>query len=435
MAENIKVSIVIPVYNTEKYLKECMNSVLKQTLSAIEIICIDDGSTDGSLRILNEYASQDKRVKVITRKNGGYGSAVNMGIRLSEGEYIGIVEPDDYIGKEMYQTLYAAATQYELDVVSSDPLRFYGEGENCISERYAVYRNPNLYAKVFHPKEGGEALQGQFLNQAGLFRRDFLIEHEITLNETPGAAFQDRGFCFLTLVYAERMMVLPLTFYHYRQDNPNSSIAGRDDMGKVIKEYRLILERLLKMDCKYRKFLPEHFRREYESCRYALSRSREDVQKAALNKVSEEFRDYENRGILDFSGMRMELCDELQLVMRAPEEAFQSLIALKDEIHEQISGYDCFVVYGAGVVGKRILKGLSEDDKGKCLGLAVSDTSGHPREVGGYPIKNIADYADKRDEAVVILAVTQKYRDEMKENLSNLGFQNVIIPKSMGANL
>ena len=435
MAEKCKVSVVVPVYNASSYLRECMDSVLEQSLKEFEMICIDDGSTDDSLHILEEYAASDSRVKIIAKENSGYGSTVNLGISHATGEYISIIEPDDYIEDDMYRTLYDAALQYDLDIISSDYKWFYDDVGKRIFERHTVYNDSDLYDKVLNPGEDIRTFQGQFINPAGLFRRRFLHDHNITHNETPGAAFQDRGFFFLSMVQAKRIMVLPLEFYNYRHDNPNSSISGRNDMDKVITEYNLILERLLGMGDKYREFLSEHFRREYESCRYALSRSSDNVKKDALYKMSEVFRGYEDRGILDISGMRSELRNELQSVMRAPEEAYRSLMALKDEVHVAISGYKSFVIYGAGVVGKRIYRELSDADRVKCLGFAVSDMTNQPPGIDALPIRNIKDYADKKDETAVIMAVTPKYRDEMTENLVILGFQNIITPKSMGADL
>ena len=98
-----KVSIIVPTYNVEQYLREAMDSIINQTLKDIEIICIDDGSTDNSGKILDEYASKDSRVKVIHKKNGGYGKAMNVGLDNATGEYVGIVEPDDYIEPDMYE--------------------------------------------------------------------------------------------------------------------------------------------------------------------------------------------------------------------------------------------------------------------------------------------------------------------------------------------
>ena len=97
-----KVSIIIPTYNVENYLRECMDSVTRQTLKDIEIICINDGSTDGSLEILKEYADKDPRIVLVDKENEGYGVGMNIGLDKASGEYIGIVEPDDFVPLNMY---------------------------------------------------------------------------------------------------------------------------------------------------------------------------------------------------------------------------------------------------------------------------------------------------------------------------------------------
>ena len=100
-----KVSVIVPVYNVEPYLRECMDSIVRQTLKEIEIICINDGSTDGSLEILKEYADRDDRIILVDKENGGYGLAMNIGLDRASGEYIGIVEPDDYVALTIYEDL------------------------------------------------------------------------------------------------------------------------------------------------------------------------------------------------------------------------------------------------------------------------------------------------------------------------------------------
>ncbi|MBS7046628.1 MAG: glycosyltransferase family 2 protein, partial [Eubacterium sp.] len=106
-----KISIIVPVCNVEKYLSKCLDSIVNQTLKEIEIICIDDGSTDDSGAILDSYSQKDSRIKVIHKKNSGYGNSMNVGMDCAEGEYIGIVESDDCILPEMYEELYKAAKE------------------------------------------------------------------------------------------------------------------------------------------------------------------------------------------------------------------------------------------------------------------------------------------------------------------------------------
>ncbi len=115
-----KVSILVPVYNVEKYLRQCMDSLVNQTLKDIEIICIDDGSTDSSPVILDEYAEKDVRVRVIHKSNAGYGHSMNIGLRMARGEFIGIVESDDFADLEMFERLYIIAVEKNVEFVRSN---------------------------------------------------------------------------------------------------------------------------------------------------------------------------------------------------------------------------------------------------------------------------------------------------------------------------
>ena len=101
----VKVSVIIPVYNVEKYLEECLNSIVYQTLNDIEIICINDGSTDNSLKILNSYAENDNRITVISQKNQGHAKATNVGINMSKGEYLYLMDSDDIVKLNMLEDI------------------------------------------------------------------------------------------------------------------------------------------------------------------------------------------------------------------------------------------------------------------------------------------------------------------------------------------
>ena len=125
----IKVSIVVPIYNVEKYLSQCLDSICAQTLSDIEIICVDDGSTDGCPDLLESYRKRDDRFKIIRKANSGYGDSMNKGFAAATGEYIGIVESDDFIEPEMFETLYNAAIQNDADVVKSNFWLYWSDPE------------------------------------------------------------------------------------------------------------------------------------------------------------------------------------------------------------------------------------------------------------------------------------------------------------------
>ena len=123
-----KISVLVPVYNVAPYLKKCMESILSQTLADIEILCGDGGSTDGSLEILREYESKDSRVHVISKKGSGYGQSMNECLAMATGEYIGIVESDDLVRRDMYAVLFHAAEHFNADIVLSDFYHYYDDG-------------------------------------------------------------------------------------------------------------------------------------------------------------------------------------------------------------------------------------------------------------------------------------------------------------------
>ncbi|MBP5352855.1 MAG: glycosyltransferase [Alphaproteobacteria bacterium] len=231
-----KVSVIIPVYNVEKYLSQCLDSVLKQTLTDIEFICVNDGSADQSAEILNAYAAKDKRIKVINQPNGGYGKAINAGLDAATGEYIGILESDDWADENMYADLYKIAAENNLDVVKADFYKAWSDGRK---KRVCVGKDGN-YNKVFRlePQRYIPRIWGSIWS--ALYKRDFLLKNDIRVNETGGASYQDTGFIFKTNICAERMMLTDGAYLNYRQDNLESSVKNRDKIFSLSNEYEEI---------------------------------------------------------------------------------------------------------------------------------------------------------------------------------------------------
>ena len=181
---DIKVSIVIPICNVERYLKECLDSVINQTLKDIEIICVDDGSTDASLSILRTYEKMDTRIKVITKQNSGYGNTMNVGMDIAIGEYIGIVESDDYIEKNMFERLYNTAVQYKTEIVKSDHYIF--STKNGRSEAQYQWVCPiQYYNRVLNSQICPEIFTFTMMNWTGIYKTDFFRKNNIRHNETP----------------------------------------------------------------------------------------------------------------------------------------------------------------------------------------------------------------------------------------------------------
>ena len=234
-----KVSIVIPTYNVEQYLKECLDSVINQTLKDIEIICVDDGSTDNSGKILDEYAAKDSRIKVIHKENGGYGKAMNVGIDNATGEYIGIVEPDDYIEFDMYETLYINAKKNNVDIIKSDYYTFITENGINKTKIHKLI-SPDYYYRLLYPCKDIKLLHIMTTNWSGIYKKEFLNKYNIRHNESPGAAYQDNGFYIQTMYLAKNIYFMDKPFYHYRLDNPNQSIRRKNNIFTIPYEYKFI---------------------------------------------------------------------------------------------------------------------------------------------------------------------------------------------------
>lgn len=238
----IKVSVIVPVYNVEKYLRECLDSIINQTLKDIEIICVDDGSTDSSSEILKEYAERDSRLIIITKENSGYGSTMNVGIDRACGKYIDFVESDDCVDVAMLEELYELAEKYDLEVLKTDSRSFIGDGDDRVFTDRSVLpeKDKGLYGKVISSRENLRVFDGYVFTWAGIYRRDFIEKFHIRHHESSGASYQDNGFWFQTNMYAERLYFYDKAYYNLRRDNANSSIYSKGKVFCICDEYDFI---------------------------------------------------------------------------------------------------------------------------------------------------------------------------------------------------
>lgn len=286
----IKVSIIVPIYNVEIYLEECLDSILNQTLKDIEIICVNDGSTDSSLTILKDYAERDNRIKIIDKKNSGYGHSMNVGIDNAIGKYIGIVEPDDYIKSTMYEELYNLAETYNVDLIKADFYRFTGSGKNLKLAYNQLSKDKSYYNKVLDPKDNIEVFKFIMNTWSGIYNRDFLNKYQIRHNETPGASFQDNGFWFQTFCWAKRVYFVNKPFYMNRRDNVNSSVHNREKVYCMNEEYKYIknfLERNLELKNKY---MYIYSLKKYHNYNFTMTRIGKEYYLEFLRCFSKEFK-------------------------------------------------------------------------------------------------------------------------------------------------
>ena len=207
----MKFSIVIPVYNVEKYLEQCLNSVLNQTFTDYELICVNDGSTDNSLEILRNFAEKDARIQVISQENGGLSDARNAGIQAAKGDYIFLLDSDDWITENALEVLYENIDNQ--DFIAFNGERFFEDGktetpDKGISEQkltgWKYYNKYALQGRKFH-----------FVCVVlRLYRREFLIENELFFKK--GIYHEDNLFTPVCCYCAENIKVIPDILYVYR---------------------------------------------------------------------------------------------------------------------------------------------------------------------------------------------------------------------------
>ncbi|KAA8501040.1 glycosyltransferase [Mediterraneibacter catenae] len=329
-----KVSIVIPTYNVENYLRECMESVINQTLSDIEIICINDGSTDGSLKILREYADRDERVILIDKKNEGYGVGMNTGMDIASGEYIGIVEPDDFVPLTMYEDLYNIAKDNELDFVKADFYRFTRDSRT--GELNLVYNrldpSGENYNQVISPFEKPYVTKFIMNTWSGIYRRQFIEEHHIRHNTTPGAAFQDNGFFWQTFMYAKRCMFLDRPYYMNRRDNPNSSVKNKEKVYCMNIEYDFIRDIFMQ---KENEKLWDRFKyyfnyKRYFSYLFTLGRISKEFKRGYVERISREFKRARSQDELDFKVFTPNTRKKISLLIQKPTVYYWKYVVLAE---------------------------------------------------------------------------------------------------------
>ena len=211
MTNNIKVSIIVPVYNVKKYLSKCLGSLRDQTLKEIEIICVNDGSTDGSDKLLNTLAKYDSRIVIINQENQGLSAARNAGIKIAKGEYIGFVDSDDWVDIDFYEKLYNAAKKFDCDIASGD---FYRQGKILKTQRLKYKKTEAFFDPI-------EKIERAFIPQHcyvwnKIYKKDALlgIDHQFPI----GRYYEDMFWTVQVVYKLNGLITVPNTFYHYRKN-------------------------------------------------------------------------------------------------------------------------------------------------------------------------------------------------------------------------
>ena len=255
---NPKVTIIIPVYNTEALLPRCLESVVAQTLSEVEIICVDDGSTDRSAEVLQEWAARDSRIRVIRQANGRQGKARNAAMAVATGEYIGMIDSDDYIPTDYFERLYTTAVEHDADVAMC----------GIIKEKTTHNRVVAEFGEVMVAEDAARKMQvcncpPDFHPVNKLYRREML--ERVGLRFAEGVQYEDVMFVTRALCESGRLVTVPGVAYRYVL-NPTSTVKSRQTAAKQLQKYnahRAMVEytaaRGIAIPSRYRNLTVRHF--------------------------------------------------------------------------------------------------------------------------------------------------------------------------------
>ena len=290
-----KVSILIPCYNVEKFIRQCMNSVVNQTLHDIEIICVNDGSTDSTLDILREYEDRDSRVKVISKHNSGYGASMNIALESAKGEFIGIVESDDYADLNMFENLYNLALKHNVDIVKGDWYSYYGEEDKLVENNHFSEFEEEV---VLDPKISKNIFVIPSLIAASIYKKTFLDKYAIRFLETPGASYQDTAFAAKTIMAVDKLVLTKKNYYCYRVDNQNSSVKSSAKVFCICDEYNEINSFMDKYPEMKSTLEEQKCANQYREYLWNLNRLEEKESKEFFKVFRTEFKKYYDSDIL-----------------------------------------------------------------------------------------------------------------------------------------
>lgn len=323
-----KVSVLVPICNVERYLEECLDSLVAQSFTDFEVLCINDGSTDGSLAIIHRYMEADARFRVIDKPNSGYGASMNMGLANAIGEYIAILESDDFFEPNALELLVDAAERNQSDVVKADFYLYWSTPQ----ERDELFRivDEQEVGRTMRPIDDLAIFFRKPSIWSALYRSSFLRDNGIDFLETPGASYQDAGFNFKVWASAARATFIADPILHYRQDNEKSSVNSAAKVYCVCDEYASMTsfvndrldgdQRLMGiLECM-----------KFDSYMWNYDRLSGDLRGGFIVRASREFADDLDKGLVDFRLFDPWTAAELRLLASDPERFC--------ELHERAAG-------------------------------------------------------------------------------------------------
>ncbi|MBR1622952.1 MAG: glycosyltransferase, partial [Pseudobutyrivibrio sp.] len=406
-----KISIIIPIYNMEKYLHKCLDSVLSQTIGSKEIICIDDGSTDGSLNIIIDYAKKYPEIIIIRQTRRGSGSARNAGLKRATGNYIAFMDADDYYASaDVLDYLYNGVIENDTKAAGGRMIalmegRLIKSGMKCIDR--TNFTNDGIISYTDYQQFYGY--------QAFIYNRKMLIDNNIEFPDYN--RMQDPIFMIEALQLAEKIWVTNKEIYIYRQTDKLIDYYS----SKVINGIADVLLDILQFSKKNNlNEIPAEVLETIRGCKeyffYMIYRGDKNLH-SKLKELDGYFEDSDKNGDEYFLGATRE---EIEAYINQSNAKAHELI-------DVIKKYDGLIIYGAGGYGKRVYEIIKGFDDIDFKGFAVTTIASKNEYVQGEPVRQIDDYIDLKEKALVIVAGKGDKANAMEATAVEKGFRNIIV--------
>lgn len=418
----IKVTVIVPIHNSEKYLQQCLESALTQTLHDIEILCIDSSDTDRCFQIVAAMREQDNRVIYIKDPNSSYGYKINIGIERAKGDYVAILESDDQMSPDMLEKLYSVGEMYHADMVNSDYFQFFQHKGKKLYKKCKTYST----FQVYDQSVSYTAQVPKTQIWTALYRKEFLLAQSIRLNESPGAAYQDTSFLFLTGLLAKSVYHLDEPLYWYRTDNASSSVKDDKKIFEVADEYLFLKQALEKRTVKDSGVWNLFYYKKYSGFYWNYCRLSEKSREQFLNRYLKELKDdiaanafgRETHDETFYQRTFLLLEDPEQFKKIVNEKTQRRSIMTMRETLEKLGDREV-VVFGAGILSKKVIDILQQNES-RIMSICDNNEKLHGTALAGVKVSPVAEAVIRFPNACYLI-VNRKYSEEMKAQLLGEG--------------
>lgn len=291
------VSVIIPVYNVEEYLRQCLDSVREQTLSDIEIICVNDSSTDGSLSILEEYEKKDPRIQVVTQPNGGAGAARNKGLSMASGKYLSFLDSDDFFEPDMLELAYKKAEEDKADFVVFNSDQYYTDRKRFVDVSWTLRIKELPPYTPFNHRQMTDNIFKVFVGWAWdkLYNREFVEKNHLLFQEQRTS--NDMLFVFSAVAIAKRISIVNKILAHQRRDAKDSLSKTRENSWHCFYDALTGLRDRLKEEEIYREIEKDYINYALHAVLWNINTLAEPTRSKLIDKMKTEW--LEDLGIKD----------------------------------------------------------------------------------------------------------------------------------------